>query len=37
MPHPEKYGLLQLIIQGKMVGKENRERPQITWLDNLRK
>ena len=37
MRHPEKYNLLQLIIQGKIVGNRSRGRPQISWLDNLRK
>lgn len=37
MWHPEKYSLLQLIIQGKLVGTRSRGRPQIYWLDNLRK
>jgi hypothetical protein len=37
MRHPEKYNLLQLIIQGKIVEKRSRGRPQISWLDNLRK
>jgi hypothetical protein len=37
MRHPEKYSLLQLKIQGKIVGKRSRGRPQIFWFDNLRK
>jgi hypothetical protein len=37
MRHPEKYNLLQLIIQGKIVGKRSRGRPKISWLDNLQK
>jgi len=37
MRHPEKYNLLNLIILGKIVGKKSRGRPQISWLDNLRK
>jgi len=37
MRHPEKYNLLKLIIQGKIVGKRSRGRPAISCLDNLRK
>jgi hypothetical protein len=37
MQHSEKYSLLQLIMQGKIVAKRSRGRPQISWLDNLRK
>lgn len=32
----QKYGLLQLIIQGKIQGKRNVGRRRISWLRNLR-
>lgn len=37
MRHPKKYSLLQLITQGKIFENRSNERPQISWLDNLRK
>jgi hypothetical protein len=36
MRHPEKYSLLQLIIQFKIVEKRSRGRSQISWLDNIK-
>lgn len=32
----ERYGLLQLIIQGKILGRRNIGRRRISWLCNLR-
>jgi ribosomal 50S subunit-associated protein YjgA (DUF615 family) len=37
MRHTEKYSLLQLIIQDKIAGRRSRGKPQISWMDNLRK
>jgi len=37
MRHPEKYSLLQLIIQSKIAGRRSHRRTQISWMDNLRK
>jgi len=36
MAYPEKYRLLQLMVQGKIAGKYNSRRPQTSWMDNLR-
>ena len=36
MRHPEKYNMLHLIIQGKIVGKRSIGRRRISWLKNLR-
>lgn len=36
MRHPEKYHLLQLILQGKIQGRRGPGRRRISWLKNLR-
>lgn len=36
MRNPEKYSLLQLVMQGKIVGKRGRGRRRTSWLKNLR-
>lgn len=37
MRNQERYGLLQLILQGKVNGKRGPGRRRISWLQNLRK
>jgi hypothetical protein len=36
MRHPETYGLLHLIIQGKIMGTRGPGRRRTSWLKNLR-
>lgn len=37
MGHPEKYNILQLILQGEILGKRGPRRRRTSWLKNLRK
>lgn len=36
MRHPETYGMLQLIMQGKIMGRRSVGRRTTSWLKNLR-
>ncbi|KAI5718027.1 hypothetical protein M8J77_015079 [Diaphorina citri] len=36
MRNSEKYGLLQVILQGRIVGRRSRGRRRTSWLGNLR-
>lgn len=36
MRNPDRYGLLQRILQGKVVGRRSPGRRRISWLKNLR-
>lgn len=36
MRHPEKYGILHIIIQGKINGKRPRGRRRLSWMGDMR-
>ncbi|KAI5707683.1 hypothetical protein M8J77_007509 [Diaphorina citri] len=36
MRNEQKYGLLQIILQGKITGRRTRGRRRTSWLGNLR-